>query len=82
MVPSSFTESNGTLDPPIGVDLDDCEVLSIFRGQLPNKQPVVISCWKLTKEELEEVTRTGRVWLVIWGQTMPPVYISGEKVIK
>lgn len=39
----------------------------------------VISCWKMTREELQTIQKTGRVWLVVLGQTMPPVMILGEK---
>ncbi len=38
----------------------------------------VISCWKLTPEELAHVNRTGEIWLsVASGKTAPPVYIAG-----
>ncbi|MCY4431396.1 MAG: hypothetical protein OXC11_13525 [Rhodospirillales bacterium] len=36
-----------------------------------------ISCWQLSEEELEEVQRTGKVWLWVWGQH-PPVAVTGE----
>ena len=38
----------------------------------------MISCWKLTPEEIEEVARTGVVWLHVWAATHPPLYIGGE----
>ncbi len=50
--------------------------LSVYRGQQANGVPVVISCWKLTQEELAEFQRTGRVWLTVMGTTMPPVALS------
>jgi len=40
-----------------------------------------VSCWRLTPEELEEVNRTGVVWLKIAGHSMPPVYVSGEALV-
>lgn len=76
MIPSSFAESNAVLDPPKGVDLDKCSALSIFRGQDQSGGNVVISCWKMTAEEREEFLRTGRVWLFVWGKSMPPVAIA------
>ena len=77
--PASFAESNDYLGPPPGVGEEDCQSLAIGRAVLPNGQAVVISCWKLTAEELEEVNRTGRVWLSVWGHTMPPAVICGKK---
>ena len=79
MIPTSFDESDAFLGPPPGVSDEDCESLSIKRAVTPQGQPVVISCWKMTREELEEVNRTGRVWLLIWGQTMPPAALAGIK---
>lgn len=77
MVPTSFAESNGTLDPPRGME-DCCDPLAVAYGKL-NEMPVVVSCWKLTKEELEEINRTGRVWLVVVGETQPPVALQVKK---
>lgn len=78
--PSSFNESNDSLSPPEGMTEDEVQSLAIVRVyDHTNQTPVVISCWKLTKEELEEVNRTGRVWLGVCGVTMPPVWITGQK---
>jgi hypothetical protein len=76
-VPASFAESNLVLDSPPGMTPDECEPLSVLRTRTPSGQAVVISCWKLTAEELAEINRTGRVWLGILGHTMPPAWIDG-----
>jgi len=73
MIPTAFNEENGVLDGPPG--MSECEPLSVWRGE-QNNQPLVISCWKLTNEELEEINKTGRVWLYVCGQTMPPVSLQ------
>lgn len=79
MHPSSFDESNGTLDAPKGFDPDVCEPLSIWRGNESKTGAFLqISCWKLTKEELEEFQRTGRVYLIIWGGLHPPVSLTAN----
>lgn len=77
MVPASFEESNLVLDKPPEMSYDQCDALSVALAN-QNGMPVVISCWKPTKEELEEITRTGRVWLIITGRTMPPASVSGH----
>ncbi len=77
MIASAFDEENGVLDPPPGVDLDDVLCLSVYRGAMSDGTPVVISCWKPTAEEWAEMQRTGRVWLLIQGQTMPPATLTG-----
>lgn len=76
-VPTSFDESNHVLDPPPGVQVEACAPLSVF---VDGKH--VISCWKLTQAELDEVNRTGRIWLWLWGKTMPPAYVSPDYPFK
>lgn len=78
MMPSSFHESNTYLGPPPGVSLEDCEALSVWKGEYPDGTPVVISCWRPTVGELEELQKTGRIWLHVWGHTMPPVHLGTD----
>lgn len=80
MVPASFDESDEVLERPPELHADDCEALSVWRGSIETAsgiKPVVISCWKLTQEEREVVLRTGRVWLLVFGHSMPPVFLQG-----
>lgn len=72
MMPAAFSEENGVLDAPLGEE-DRCDSLSVWRGMTDGAQPIVVSCWKPTVEEMEEIKRTGRVWIMIWGTTMPPI---------
>lgn len=76
---SGFDEENGVLDKSDSMTVDECEPLSVWRGIDVNGYPVVISCWKPTDKEIQEIVRTGRVWLIITGDTMPPVQLVGHK---
>jgi hypothetical protein len=76
MTPSAFTEDNTVLNPPPGMTPEQVNVLSVFRGENHKGVPVVVSNWKLTKEEFEEILVTKTVWLTVMGTTMPPVYLS------
>ena len=71
-----FPESNhvwkGGFDTPAGDPVGDLPV------HMDADLGVSISCWMLTDAELEEVKRTGQVWLWVWGKH-PPVAVSGEK---
>jgi len=78
MVPVAFAEANMVLDKPDCMSRDQCEPINVCVGQSGNVN-VIISCWKLTKEELEEINRTGRVWLHVLGTQMPPVIVNGIK---
>jgi hypothetical protein len=58
---------------PKGMTEEECGNLPVhFDGK------DCISCWKLTPEELEEVAKTGVIWLYVMGG-QPPVSITGIK---
>jgi len=77
MIPTSFDESNYVLAKPAAMTHEECGCLSVFVGPSTEGTLFVISCWKLTAEELEEIQRTGRVWLGIVGHTMPAAWVLG-----
>lgn len=74
-----FDEENGVADTPAGIAPEEVEPLSVFRGQMGDCRPVTISCWKVTAEEMAEIQRTGRVWLLVLGHGIPPVAVTGTK---
>ena len=75
MTSTSFKESNHVLDTPKGSQIN-CDALSVFVGQTDDQTPVVVSCWKLTKDEIDDLLKTGRLWCIIVGQTMPPITLT------
>lgn len=72
----SFDEANVVLSRPPDMTADDCDPLSVWRGNDTAGNPRVISCFKLTREELDLINKTGRVWLWVSGYTMPPVCLT------
>ena len=76
MIACSFPQSNHVFDKPENMSYDECDPLCVWVGPTQDNYPVVISCWKLTKEELEEINKTGRVWLTVFGRGMPPVALT------
>ena len=76
---ASFPEANCVLDKPPGMTYEQCEAASVCRTKTLQGFPVVVSCWKVTQEELDEINRTGRVWLWIYGETMPPAAVDGMR---
>lgn len=75
-LPWDFQESNLVLMPPEGSEPGECVPLPTRRT--PDGR--ITSCWKLTDAELEEIARTGVVWLSVWsGHTAPPVYLTAVK---
>lgn len=77
MVPTSFAEENIVLDKPPELTYDQCEAINAFRGHSTVGLPITITCWKPTRDELEEIQRTGRVWLLTYGFVVPPSIVLG-----
>lgn len=77
--PTSFDESNDYLGKPDDMSHEECASLSILRTVTIVGLPCVVSCWKVSQEELEEINRTGRIWLTVVGDTHAPVHVTGIK---
>lgn len=85
MEPIDFKERNVIIKKPDSLSENECS--SLFAhwqiNELENEQKTVIitSCWKLSPEELEELQRTGCIYLQIMGG-MPPVSLFVENPFK
>jgi hypothetical protein len=79
MEPCNFEGSNVVLQRPDGMTDEECAPLCVRREVLADTYPVVMSCWKLTEEEFQELLKTKRVWLTVYGVTMPPVALTTVK---
>lgn len=72
-----FTGSNMVLRAPSGEE-DRVSSLHTFTNGSCS-----VSCWQLSEEEIEEVRRTGRVFVSIWsGRTQPPVFVGSEDAVR
>lgn len=71
----NFVGSNVTLLAPPG--RDDVEDLHVMRNR-----GMVVSCWQLEPEEVDEVLRTGRIFLSVMGATMAPAFIGSGEVMR
>jgi hypothetical protein len=78
MIAAAFAEENAVLDGPEGTTPEQIEPLPVCRCVNADGIPVTVSCWKITQSELEEMQRTGRVWLIVLGHAMMPVMLSGH----
>lgn len=71
MIPVDFPEANLRLVGPPGV---------------PNILPLpvcatgqhVVSCWEMTDEEIADLVKTRRLYLVVCGQPQPPVSLHSR----
>lgn len=75
---SSFDEANFVFDKPKNMTYDECSPASCFVGRDVSGQDLVITCWKLTKEEVDEIINTGRIWCYHYGTNLQPHALSGK----
>ncbi len=75
--PTPFPQSNFTFVAPEGM-MSSVLDLPVYRQEGGvDSAPMIISCWRLNRDERAEVGRTGRVWLWIHSGAQPPVSVSG-----
>lgn len=60
---------------------DEVADLPIARVQFQDGTRAVESCWELSKEEIEEVKRTGRIYFVCMGDTHPPIVLRDKSLL-
>lgn len=83
MIPTTFDQQNKIYTKPEGWIDEQCSDLPTWEGSVKvvgteMEIPAIISCWKLSYEDLQEIQKTGCVWLSITGKVMPPVSVSVE----
>lgn len=80
MKPIKTKNTNSILKAPKGSDnVDD---LPVTRLEFEDGIHGVESCWQLSKEELEIIKKTGKVYFLAIGDTHPPILLSAESQIK
>lgn len=75
---AEFPQQNTLFRKPADMTEEQCGDLPVHRGAFPDGTPCIISCWKVTPEDLERIKETGEVWLSIVGSGMPPVSVFTE----
>ena len=71
MKPINFKEQN------VIYIAEECNDLPVHKTK-----DQIISCWKLTKEELEQINKTGVIWFSVMGQSQPPIWLGTENPFK
>jgi hypothetical protein len=77
MLPVNFPQANGALLPAPGTE-DRVDPLPVWRGKDQHGQDLVVSCFSFTAEEFVKLGRDGKIYLLVHGQTQPPVAIMAE----
>ena len=71
-----FEEQNHTFHKP--KEMTDEECVSLPCCVLEHPYPQTISCWELTKEEIEQIVKTGKLWVSVFSVPPPPIAILTE----
>lgn len=81
--PVKFLEANKRYGPPDGMTEKQVCTVDVYEGKgvfaEAEEHATVITCWQLTDGELEEVARTGQVWMSQMTGGLVPHYIGGRK---
>jgi hypothetical protein len=54
------------------------DTLPVVRATTGDGQQALVTAWELEPGEVDEVIRTGRIWLTVLGRGQPPVLLSTE----
>ncbi len=76
MFPAAFEHANQVFDAPPGMEAD-CEPINACICKTSDGLPCIVTCWKPTEQELEEINRTKRVWVFIYSNGLPPHAVGG-----
>ena len=68
--PIQFPQANHVWKAPDG--MDECLDLHVMQGHAGGL-PFSASCWKLTDEEIADIVKTGKIYLIIHGMGHPVV---------
>lgn len=62
--------------------LEGCQDLPVTKyiNEATNESGVE-SCWELTPEEIKQIQETGKIYLYIQGNVVPPVLLTTESCI-
>lgn len=65
----------------VNFTLEGCLDLPATQYQTEQGQTGIETCWELEPGELEQIQKTGKVYLYIMGDTVPPVLITAESCL-
>lgn len=61
--------------------LEGCRDLPATRYETEQGKTGIESCWELEPGELEQIQKTGKVYLYIMGDMVPPVLLTTESCL-
>lgn len=71
-----FKEQNLVFRKPNDMTDKQCRSLPVYKGKTDEGYPIIVSCWKLSEEDLEEVKKSGLIYLSMLSEGIQPVALS------
>lgn len=83
----NFEQSNLKLTKPKDMTEEECGTLDVFKGLCILGEPgreanCVISCWGLDSSDLNMLLVTGKIWVFVYGENMPPIALTVKNPFK
>lgn len=73
-----FEGANTKLTPPVGAPEGSVRDLFVFRNGV-----TVVSCWRLSQEDLNHIALTGEIWSCqVSGETIHPMFIGNREAVR
>lgn len=66
MKPVDFPNRNFIYQKPPNMTDEECSPLPVFKGRDEMNYPVVISCWDLSEQDMEQLRKTGKIYLMMY----------------
>jgi hypothetical protein len=86
--PCAFDEANvildveDSLDEPFELEPINANLTYVAIESRKNSiRSIYSTCWRITKEDLEIIQKTGRLWVISYGSVPPPTGVTAEKPI-
>jgi len=76
MKPIRTVNTDDILRKPKGMSEEECSDLPITRIHFGDGSQGVESCWQLSEWEIQEIVKTGRVYVTVIGTTHAPLLPS------
>jgi len=78
MDPIKFPQQNFEFRKPDSMTDEECGSLPCYMGQDTKGRPVIVSCWKLTPLEIQEILESGCIYMTVYGTRPYPVCLQTD----
>lgn len=78
MLPIDFPQKNKVFTKPSDMTDEQCNSLSVFQGKDSEGNPIILSAWQPSYEDIQAINEGKPIWLQIVSHGLPPVCLYTE----